>query len=296
MLNVEESLFLGSEVILSLYPILIKSVPVNLFTQLFSRLITFTGGSAAMATKDDFMSVFGNPEAMARTLFLGAITLIHVYVSYSAFSSLSAGVAMSLFYTYPIWNLIGAKYIFNENIHSDSFKYMGIGILGTFLLSTRGIFDDIRGITQNSLGATIGGLAALAAAITESIMYFAVKTNEKNNPWSSTLELYGGALMLMLPAVIFRLIPISFSWATWLPIVGFNFFVGFLGYALRFYTIPKVKTEIFGLLSFIGVISSFIFGYLFMNEKPSMWSIVGALLVIYATSYIETLRPQETED
>jgi drug/metabolite transporter (DMT)-like permease len=290
MLNVEESLYLGSEVILSLYPILIKSVPVNLFTQLFSRLITFTGGAGAMAKKEDFLSVFGSAEALKRTLFLGAITLIHVYVSYLAFSSLSAGVAMSIFYTYPIWNLIGAKYIFGEKINTNSFKYMGLGILGTFLLSTRGIYDEIRGITQNSAGAVIGGLAALGAALTESMMYFAVKTNEKNNPWSSTLELYGGALGLMIPAVVLGLIPVTLSWATWIPIVGFNFFVGLLGYALRFYTIPKVKTEIFGLLSFIGVISSFIFGYLIMKEKPSTWTLVGAALVIYATSYIEKLK------
>lgn len=293
MLNINESLYLGSEVILSLYPILIKTVPVNLFTQLFSRLLTFAGGAGAMAKKSDFVSVFGTPAALGRTLMLGAITLLHVYVSYLAFSSLSAGVAMSLFYTYPIWNLIGAKYIFGEKIHEDSFKYIGIGIIGTFLISTQGIFDDIQGITQNSGGAIIGALAALGAALTESAMYFAVKTNEKSNPWSSTLELYGGALILMVPAVLMKIVPITFSWATWGPIVAFNFFVGLLGYALRFYTIPKVSTEIFGLLSFFGVISSFIFGYIFVKEKPSMWTIIGALLIIYATSYIEKLKPAD---
>ena len=293
LLNLDESLYLGSEVILSLYPILIKTIPVNLFTQLFSRLLTFTGGAGAMAKPADFVSVFGTPQALLRTFLLGAITLLHVYVSYLAFSSLSAGVAMSIFYTYPIWNLIGAKYVFGEEIHGDSFKYMAIGIIGTFLLTTQGIHDDIRGITQNSASALIGCAAALGAALTETIMYFAVKTNEKSNPWSSTLELYGGALALMIPAVVLKFIPVTFSWATWGPIVGFNFFVGLLGYALRFYTIPKVKTEIFGLLSFLGVISAFLFGYLFMKEVPGTWTIVGAALIIYATSYIETLRPDK---
>jgi drug/metabolite transporter (DMT)-like permease len=95
----------------------------------------------------------------------------------------------------------------------------------------------------------------------------------------------------MIPAVVLGFIPISFSWATWIPIVGFNFFVGLLGYALRFYTIPRVKTEIFGLLSFFGVISSFVFGYFIMKEKPSTLTLLGAALVIYATSYIEKLKP-----
>jgi drug/metabolite transporter (DMT)-like permease len=291
MLSVDESLYLGSEAILSLYPILVKMVPVNLFTQIFSRLLTFTGGAGVMGTPADFVSVFGTPAAAGRTLMLGAITLLHVYVSYLAFSSLSAGVAMSLFYTYPIWNLIGAKYVFGEKIHDDSFKYMGIGIIGTFLLSTQGIHDEIKGFTGNSASALIGCLAALGAALTESMMFFAVRTNEKNNPWSSTLELYGGALALMLPAVLLGFVPITYSWATWIPIVGFNFFVGLLGYALRFYTIPRVKTEISGLLSFLGVIASFVFGYLFVKETPSWMTVVGAALIIYASSYIERLKP-----
>jgi drug/metabolite transporter (DMT)-like permease len=290
MLNIFESLYLSSEVILSLYPILIKSIPVGLPTQIFSRFMTFTGGAAVAASPSDFISTFGTFEALQKTFLLGLVSLLHVYVSYVAFSSLSAGVAMSLFYTYPIWNLIGAKYILGEDIHADSFKYMGIGILGTFLLSTKGVFDEIHGISKNNAGALVGVAAALLAALTESMMYFSVKTSDDSTPWSSTLQLYGGAFVLMIPAVVLGILPVTFSWATWGPIVGFNFFVGLLGYALRFYTIPKVNTEVFGFLSFIGVISAFLFGYLFMKERPSYFTLFGAALIIYSTSYIETLK------
>jgi drug/metabolite transporter (DMT)-like permease len=290
MVTLNESFVIGSESILSLYPILIKSIPTTLPTQIFSRLLTYTAGAGALATKDDLLSVVKTPRALGRTLGLGLLTCLHIYVSYVAFSSLSAGVAMSLFYTYPLWNILGAKVLFNETIHTSTYYHMAVGVLGTYLLSTTGLKDEVKGFMKNSIGSTLGVVTALLAALTESAMYFAVKTTEKQNPWSSILELYGGALICILPLVVLKIIPIEFSLKAWVPIVLFNLLVGFVGYALRFYAIPKVPTEIFGLLSYTGVLSAFIFGYLFMKEKPSYISIIGAIMVAYAASQIETLK------
>jgi len=290
MVNLNELYVIGSESILSLYPILIKSVPTTLPTQIFSRVMTYAVAGGAVASKNDLISVFGTPKAFLKTIILGLLTCSHVYVSYVAFSSLSAGVAMSLFYTYPIWNLIVGKLLFNETINPNSYLYMLTGVLGTFLLSTKGLNDDIKGFTKNSYGAIIGVGAALAAALTETAMYFAVKENEQQTPWASMLELYGGALILMIPLVLLKIVPVVFSWSVWIPIVLFNLLVGFTGYALRFYTIPKVSTEVFGLLSYTGVISAFIFGYIFMKEKPSILSILGALMVAFAAGNIEQVK------
>ena len=290
MVTLNESLVIGSESILSLYPILIKSIPTTLPTQIFSRLITYTSAAGALATKDDILSVIKTPRAFGRTLALGLLTCLHIYASYVAFSSLSAGVAMSLFYTYPLWNILGAKLLFNETIHTSTYYHMAVGVLGTYLLSTTGMNDEVKGFMKNSIGSALGVVTALLAALTESAMYFAVKTTEKQNPWSSILELYGGAVLCMLPVVILKIIPIEFSLKTWAPIILFNLVVGFIGYSLRFYAIPKVPTEIFGLLSYTGVLSAFIFGYLFMKEKPSYISIIGAIMVAYAASQIETIK------
>jgi drug/metabolite transporter (DMT)-like permease len=290
MVNLNEAYVIGSESILSLYPILIKSIPTNIPTQLFSRLVTYSVAGGAVASKEDLLGAFGSVNAIAKSLALGLLTCAHVYVSYVAFSSLSAGVAMALFYTYPIWNLILGKLLYSEAIHSQTYMYMITGVLGTFLLSTKGLNDDIKGFTKNSYGAVLGVAAALAAALTETAMYFSVKTNAQQTPWASMLELYGGALLCMIPAVLLKIIPIDFSMSIWIPIVFFNLLVGFTGYALRFYTIPKVSTEVFGLLSYTGVISAFIFGYIFMKEKPSLLSLLGAGMIAFAASHIESVK------
>jgi drug/metabolite transporter (DMT)-like permease len=64
----------------------------------------------------------------------------------------------------------------------------------------------------------------------------------------------------------------------------FNALIGFIGYNLRFYAIPKVSTLVFSLLSFIGVVSSFGFGWLFASETPSAMSALGAALITVASA------------
>lgn len=287
MPSLPEYIVVGSEFVLSLYPILIKLVQTNLSTQVFTRLLTFVAGASAMSSKADWASTWGSRVAVGRSIGLGAITLLHIFVSYIAFSSLSAGVAMSLFYTYPMWNLLGAKAFFGENIQAKSYAYVALGVLGTFLVSTKGVKDDLRGLVQNRYGALIGIAAALAAALTESAMYFAVRTNEEKNPWAPTLEMYGGALVCIIPLILFGILKIQWSASVWTKIILFNLIIGFVGYSLRFYSIPKVNTETFGLLSFVGVFSSFLFGFLFLGEKPGLISLLGAGLIALAASHSE---------
>ena len=287
MPSLPEYIVVGSEFVLSLYPILIKLVQTNLSNQVFTRLLTFVAGASAMSSKADWASTWGSRVAVGRSIGLGAITLLHIFVSYIAFSSLSAGVAMSLFYTYPMWNLLGAKAFLGENIQAKSYAYVALGVLGTFLVSTKGVKDDLRGLVQNRYGALIGIAAALAAALTESAMYFAVRTNEEKNPWAPTLEMYGGALVCIIPLILFGILKIQWSASVWTKIILFNLIIGFVGYSLRFYSIPKVNTETFGLLSFVGVFSSFLFGFLFLGEKPGLISLLGAGLIALAASHSE---------
>jgi drug/metabolite transporter (DMT)-like permease len=69
--------------------------------------------------------------------------------------------------------------------------------------------------------------------------------------------------------------------------LSFNAIIGFVGYALRFWAIPKVATATFGLLSFVGVVASFLFGWWFVGEKPTLMSAVGAGLISVASGMAE---------
>jgi len=287
-LNLYEGTVIGSEIALSLYPILIKTVKANLPTQILSRLLTFTAGGASLATREDFVKTWGAPSAAARSLGLGLLTVSHIYLSYLAFSSLSTGVSMTLFYTYPFWNLLGGWAFYGEAIRSGTIPYLLCGLLGTYIISSAGQGDSVGGLGTDKVSTALGVTAALGAALTESMMYFAVKGRESDTPWASILELYGGAIPWLLATLPF--VTYQFSSALWIPMIVFNISIGFIGYSLRFFSIPKVSTDVFGLLSFAGVLASFVFGYLFVGEKPSFLTLVGAIFVLVAIVHVENIH------
>jgi len=195
-------------------------------------------------------------------------------LSYFAFSRLPSGEAMSLFYTYPIWNVLGASLFFGE-----TFSITQVGLL---ILSLVGVYFVTKKDDTDTKQLDWKGIAAgLGAALTESLMYFVVRTKSPN-PFYSILQLYPGGLVPLVAGIFIEKAPISLEGSVWLPLLLFNAFIGFVGYSLRFYAVPKVKTIVFSMLSFFGVIASFGWGYLFAQETASPTSLFGALLIASA--------------
>ena len=69
-------------------------------------------------------------------------------------------------------------------------------------------------------------------------------------------------------------------------ILLFNAIVGFGGYALRFYMIPRVSTVIFSALSFLGIVAAYLFGWLGASEVPNMIQMMGAVAIIVANTVL----------
>ena len=271
-----------SEVALALYPILIKRVPTSLATQTLSRLLTFSILGFFLASPTDIKQTWGTSAGIFRSMGLGLVTLLHVGVSYFAFETLPAGVAMSLFYFYPIMNLIGGVLGFGESISATQIALVLIAFVGVVLVS----LSITEGETAEKNPYNVKGIiAALSAAFTETVMYFAVRTAKQPNPYFATLELYPGALIPFVGMLLASGEQVDMSPSIWLPMTLFNTFIGFIGYALRFWAIPRVSTLLFSMLTFIGVIASFGWGYLFAEETPTWMALIGAALISLGVSF-----------
>lgn len=285
-----ELLVLASETILSSYPILIKSVPTNLWTQIVSRMGVY--GVAA------FLVLLGQPKQLAAvspTYMAGAglLNLLHVGTSYKAFSELPAGNAMAIFYAYPIWNIIGAWLLLGEKIPMDSIPWIAMAVAGMLCIAQpdAGTLLD----TKNPVAL----ICAVLSGVTESCIYFFFKIfGVQEGTFKSMFELYGGSFMWILLALLGKstdltpnLPTLDLSWKVWVPMLLFNGLVGFGGYAMRFSAIPLVSTLIFSILSFTGIVSAYIFGYLFQGEKPSYLAMLGSIFIIVASGVLLYKKP-----
>ena len=284
MLGVPEALVLLSEVTLASYPILIKSVPTNLFTQIVARM-----GVYGMMS---FLVLLGQPKQLAAISPInmagaGLLNLLHVATSYKAFSELPAGNAMSIFYAYPIWNLLGAWLLLGETVPLESMPWIGLAVAGMLLIAK----PDVGTIFDMKHSFAL--LCAVLSGVTESALYFFFKLRGKEEgTFKGMFELYGGsftwiaALVALSQQVPMNLEKIEFSWKIWAPMLLFNGLVGFGGYAMRFAAIPMVSTLVFSLLSFFGIVAAFVFGYLFEGEKPSWTAMLGSATIIVANGVL----------
>ena len=260
-----------SEVLLSLYPILVKVVPTNFDTGLLSRFAVFTAASLVFYS--------GQPIHLGKVFLYGLVTLFHVIVSYTAFSNLSAGTSMSLFYTYPIMNIIAGLLFSGETISPRAIFFVLLGFVGTVLLSQEIPTEEVKGEKPIEVPQNLAIWAGLLAAFSESLMFLVIRDTKTTNPIDSMLQLYPGAFILFGLYVVFGQRTIDTNPVNLAKLGLFNLIIGFGGYCLRAYSINKVSTVVFSLLSFIGVLSSYAFGKLFVDETSSWKTYLGAFLI-----------------
>jgi len=272
---------IGSEVALALYPILIKTVPVNLATQLVARFLVYVSLAFFLATPKDIAGTWLSFENASQSMLYGLLNLVHIGVSYYSFANLPTGTAMSLFYTYPVWNLLGAHLLFGETFSLFNIFLVFVALFGVYLVALQTKDEDTQSKKQIHLQ---GVVAALLAALTETLIYLIVRVKSPS-PSFSILQLYPGGLLALLAGLVATGESIDLSWDHWKPLLLFNTLIGFVGYFLRFYTIPRVDTLVFTLLSLIGVVASYIWGFGFLQEVPTSLGVLGSLLISLSAGF-----------
>lgn len=188
-----------SEIALSLYPQLIKLSNTTITSQISIRFITYS-----ILALFGFIINYSSMQIFNHSLWsyisMGLVNILHVIASYSAFHILSSGVGYSLFYTYPIFNLLGRSIFFKETIKPIHFIYIAIAILGVYFITNREYkskdlpestnSESTNSESTNSL-ILIGIFAGLLSAITESLIYLVVRNeHSKTTAFQEILRFY----------------------------------------------------------------------------------------------------------
>lgn len=275
-----------SEFILSLYPILIKTVNTNIFTQIFSRFIVFPTLALVFGSSIDFSSIWGNPYEIFIAIMHSLLNLGHVAASYTSFKKLHVGTAISLFYLYPIFNIIAAALLFGESLSFTSILLVTVAFLGVYLIATSRKDEPLT--EQKKTDHTYGVIMGILAAVTETMIFIFIRSNKNAqlSPYYTVNHLYPAGLALLSIFAIFNINVVDTSKINWMKLIGFNAILGFTGYIARFYAIAKIPTIVFSLLSFFGVTFGYIWGILFTDDKPTAKAIMGGGLIAAAAGIL----------
>jgi drug/metabolite transporter (DMT)-like permease len=72
----------------------------------------------------------------------------------------------------------------------------------------------------------------------------------------------------------------SGTWWDAAVLTAFHSVTMFSGYWLRYYAIPRLSTVSFAILSYAGLLASYMFGLVIVGERPGWMSVVGAAIIV----------------
>jgi drug/metabolite transporter (DMT)-like permease len=280
-----------AELALALHPILIKQIGTTLPTQLLARLGVYSVLAWTLARPIDKALSWGSLPTAAQSIGLGLMNLVHIGCSYLSYQHLPAGSALALFYTYPFFNILAGVLFLGDSFNASLIPLLAAAAIGVFLIarSTKTDTSEQKDLEQGKKSVWIGVVASLVSALTETAIFLVAKSGKEPSAWLPILRLYPGALAGLLAGTATGLVG-AFDWrsSVWIPMLLFNIFIGFLGYSLRFWSIPRLPTVIFSVLSFLGVAAGYGWGVLYANEKPSLGALTGAGLITASVGLLRT--------
>ena len=245
-----------AESLLSLYPVFVKNIPVAFNLQMWSRFFAYVAVSG----------LFIDYRFVAKTIFtnigllLAGVTLVHIYSSYKGFQLLESGPAYTLFYMYPVLILLFSGYTVPLLI-----ALVALG--GWFLLKR--------------INSPFGVAMVALAAITEALIYFIVKRIKTPNSWNHVFLSYAAGAVLFTALFFNQIKTIQFTDSLSLSL-GLNGLLGLAGYVLRFYSITRLSPFVYALLSNVGIVMSFVYGYFISGDKITLMDVLGAICIMVA--------------
>jgi drug/metabolite transporter (DMT)-like permease len=275
-----------AEIALALHPILIKQVGVGLPTQLLARLGIYSVLGTTFSGPKDRQASWGSWSAASKSIVYGLMNLVHIGTSYLSYQHLPAGSALALFYLYPFFNILAGVLFLGDSFDTALVIPLVVAFLGVLLISKytepgEGAHD------KDPKNIPLGIAASVISALTETMIFLIAKTGEEPTAWLPILKLYPAAFGGLIAA----LVATGAEWKTniqnWIPLVLFNVFIGFLGYSLRFWSIPRLPTAIFSLLTFVGIAAAYMWGLLYAEEKPSLGALSGAGCIAAALAILK---------
>jgi drug/metabolite transporter (DMT)-like permease len=264
-----------SESLLSLYPIFVKKIGISMPLQMWTRLIAYVAISLIFIDWAFIKANIFSPESLA----LALVNLSHIYFSYEGFLNLESGVSFAIFNTYPLMILLLSGVAWDN-------AYIFVLIALAFFIYANHV--DQQSVKNKEDTDFVYGLGMiLLAALTEAFIYFLIRRVKTTNHWNHVFISYLLGAIIMTGYVFMQKDFTFLKNIRVLAATGLNGFIGSVGYFLRFFASYRLDAGIYSVLSYFGIIMSYVYGALFNNETLSIWKILGTVSIFISKALIK---------
>ena len=220
---------------------------------------------------------------LAIHLVSGGFIGLNWVLLFESYRYTSVAVATLCYYMAPIFVMIVSPFLLKEKLTGRKMLCVIVALLGMVFVS--GVLDG--GITDISeLKGILFGLGA--AALYASVVMMNQKLREVPT-YDKTIMQLGAAAVVLIPYILFvedlSAVTLTPLMAIMLIIVGVVH-TG-IAYALYFGSMNGLKAQTVALFSYIDPIVAIILSALFLKEPMTVYSAIGAVLVLGATMISE---------
>lgn len=216
---------------------------------------------------------------------LGLLNATMAFCLMSAFDHVAVGLAVLIFYLYPVFTALGAWLTRQETLN----RGILVGLVGSFAGLALALGDTDA--TASILGMALAGAAAL---LMTGVILLSARVLKTDNVRSVTLHMHvSGALMFVVISVIAGDFSLPQTDRGWMGLVAVPVFYT-IAVATFFAGIAWIGGVRTSLVMNLEPIASIALGFMLLGQVLSERQLVGAALVIAAVTAVKWLAGKKT--
>lgn len=213
-------------------------------------------------------------------LGLGVLNGTMAFCLMSAFNHVAVGLAVLVFYLYPVLTGIGAWATGQERLNAG----LVVGLVGGF--AGLALALEITGESANALGV---GLAAIASVLMAATALLSARVLKTDNARSVTLHMHiSAAALFVLVSVVLGDLSLPQTTRGWIGYIGVPLFYT-VAVATLFAGIAHIGAVRTSLVMNLEPVASIALGFILLGQVLTPRQLLGAAIVIGAVTAIKWL-------
>ncbi|AIL65090.1 EamA-like transporter family protein [Rickettsiales bacterium Ac37b] len=184
--------------------------------------------------------------------------------------------ATAISYTTPLFSVIAAAIFLQEKLTSQHIMALSIGFLGAIIA----LHPNLEYFNRIQLGGLLTLVTACIWALTDIVSKI---QSDKEHIGAQTFYNTLCMALFSLPLALMVWTTPTISQITWVMVIGLLFLINHLSLTWSYYHADIMVVAPF---TFSRICFTIILAYLFFNDTPDLYSIIGATIILGSSLYI----------